>query len=426
MPLMESILEATGNERNKKCSLIVIDPKNELAGFVREALSRVGRSDDLIVVQPGESWYNPLSSPFLTEAEMPEKIITWASNTNRSVQRRSTGDGEYWANAQRALLSAIIGTTRAIHGKLTFTLLNQVFRQIEGFRKVGEASRWLEMQQVPEAAIRGITEYLALPLDTTRPCVSNSVSSVLYFWASEPLSGLTTENDDLPGIDPVDIIHEGKVVVVGCSGSAYGVSITPFLLALKEHFFGVLLSRDQVEVKDGETWIPINQTRPVFVVADEFQAYVSPDSSAGEFMALDRLRGFNAGMLCATQSLSSLESVLGASIHATRLVSLLSNQLFLSNICPSTAIQAEHILGKKKVKNYQTDCSRQIPAPVLFRTTRGRAKRSHGHRIAFTHEVPRVDAGTLAAMKTGQFWARLADGTVHTKKAPFISINSSK
>lgn len=425
MPLIESILETTGTDPDQKCSLMIADPKNELGPFIHDLLARVGRADDLVVLQPGKSWYDPLSSPLLTEAEIPEKIISWASNTHRSAQRQARGEADYWANAQRALLSALIAATRAIHGTLTFQLINDVFRRIEQCVSVAEASRWLEEAHVPERAVRGITEFLALPKDCTRPCVSNSVSSTLYFWDSEPLASLTTPDESIPHINPFEIMHEGKIVVIGCSGPAYGVSITPLLLALKEHFMGVLLSRDQIDVKVGDQWKPINQSRPVFLVADEFQAYMSVDSSAGELTALDRLRGFNGGMIAATQNISSLISVLGNVHHANRLTSLLSNQAYMANICPATAELAEHILGKKKINEYQADCSPELPAPLLFRNAKPRQKRSGGHRVRVAREVPRVNSCTLAAMKTGEYWLRLADGSVHKKKAPFSSIIAS-
>jgi hypothetical protein len=418
MPLVKEILRAAGNSAERKCGLLVADPKNELAPFLLDAAKEVGRQEDVVILKPGSVWYNPLSSPFLSETEVVEKIISWANNTHRNGSQRSRGDEMFWANAQRALLAALVATARAIHGEVNFRVLNQTMDRLNQYKNIGEANKWLRDYPIPEAAHKGLEDYLALPPNETRPCVSTSVSNTLYFWRHEPLVKLTTPTDSLPTIDPIDIIHHGKILVIGCSGAAFGASITPFLLALKEHSFTSLLSRDQIEVQENGVWNLINQTRPFFIVADEFQSYVSPDPSAGELTALDRLRGFRAGYIAATQNLASLHSVLGGAEHATRLIALFANQIYLSNLCPYTAHQAEFLMGKKKVKDRQVQQRRLIAPPLLIKREAWRRRQPTSQdAIVVTREVPRVDASTLSALRTGEFWVRLASGRVVKGKA---------
>jgi type IV secretory pathway TraG/TraD family ATPase VirD4 len=417
MPLIRSILAATGCGAEDKATLIIADPKNELAPFIAQALDAARRPDDLIVLKPGTAWYNPLGNPFLSnQNEMVEKIIAFARNTSRHPSSGIRHD-PFWDNAQRALLDAVIGAARTLHGpQIHFGLLNRVFRQINRFKSAADAEGWFKGKNLPPEAIQGLLDFLRLPADSTRPCVATSVANTLHFWAHDPLARLTTPSDDTPGIDPFDIVHRGKVLVIGCSGPAFGVSITPLLLSLKEHFFATLLSRDQIEVDDRDHWRLINQTRPVFFIADEFQSYVSPDSTAGELTALDRLRGFKAGYIAATQNLASLHSVLGDAAHATRLISLFSNQAYLANICPLTASQAEHILGKSKIRERQREIRPKMAPPLLLRETK-RYRSGCPEGIEITRIEPRVDASTLAAMKTGEFWLRLANGSVTKGRA---------
>jgi len=415
MPMIKSILAATGNAPDEKASLIIADPKNELAPFMAEALAAVGRADDLIVLKPGSGYYNPLGNPFLVnENEMVEKIVSFAENTRRQSSSPPR-DHAYWENAQRNLLGAIITATRTLHGpRLSFDLLNQTFREVDRFKTAQDAASWMSEKNFSPAAVNGIRDFLKLPHDTTRPSVASCVSNCLYFWQREPLAQLITPSESIPSVDPLDIVHQGKILVIGCSGPAFGVSITPLLLALKEHFFAALLSRDQIEVTDGVDWKLINQDRPVFFVADEFQSYMSASTQTGELTALDRLRGFKTGYIAATQNLASLHSVLGDSTHALRLISLFSNQAFLANICPVTATQASHILGTKKVRDGGTQPS--MAPPLMFRTEkRFRSKSRDG--LGFTRTEPRVNTSTLAAMSTGQFWLRLANGKVRYGKA---------
>lgn len=418
MPLIREILRATGTDALSKCGLVVADPKNEFASFLVEAAKEVGREEDVLILKPGSAWYNPLANPFLTSNEVVEKIISWANNTHRNGSRRSRGDEMFWANAQRSLLTALVATARAIHGVVDFKVLNETLERINSYKNIDEVNKWLRDYSIPDPARKGISDYLTLPSSETRPCVQTSVSNTLHFWRHEPLVSLTTPSISLPAIDPIDILHQGKILVIGCSGAAFGTSITPFLLALKEHFFTALLSRDQIEVSRGDQWDLINQVRPFFVVADEFQSYVSTDPSTGELTALDRLRGFKAGYIAATQNLASIHSVVGGADHAARLISLFSNQIYLANICPYTSRQAEFLMGKKKVKERQVQHRSPIAPPLLIRNDAWRRRKPvDKDAIIVTREVPRVDAATLSALRTGEFWFRLANGKVFKRRA---------
>ncbi len=419
MHLIRAILSATGIGSDEKAALIVIDPKNELTPFLQILTKECGREQDLVFFGPGTASYNPLGSPFLTEAEVVEKIILFGENTNRNGAGSASRMNEaYWANAQRSLLSALVASCRAIHEELTYPLLNQTFEAVNRLRDTTSLKDWLEKHPVPESAAEGLKEYVSLPCETTRPCVSTSASNVLYPWKNEPLASLIARNDALPTIDPFEIIDQGKILVVGCASAAFGVSIAPLLLALKEHIFASLLSRDQVDVQTNGAWNLINQKRPVFIICDEFQTYLSPDSNSGELVALDRLRSARAGFLGVTQNIASLHSVLRDQSHATRLISLFANQWYLANICPYSAQQASWMMGTKTKRVVQYSQEARMAPPLLtgHRSFSSKTSRQKGG-VVVPHEVPRVDAATLAKLKTGEFWLRLASGQVIKGKA---------
>jgi len=190
------------------------------------------------------------------------------------------------------------------------------------------------------------------------------------------------------------------------------------LLALKENLFSSLLSRDQVEVQAGEAWRPLNQERPVFIIADEFQSYLCADSTAGELVSLDRLRSAKAGYLAVTQNLASIYSVLGDSSHANRLISLFSNQWYLSNLCPYSSQQASWLMGTKTKRVVQYSQEPRMAPPLMtgHRST-GLRQGSQKSGVVIPQVVPRVDASALASLQTGEFWLRLANGKVVKGKA---------
>jgi type IV secretory pathway TraG/TraD family ATPase VirD4 len=411
MPLLRSIMQVTGNNVDRKAAFVVFDPKNELTPYMQLLAEEIGRLDDLIMLRPGKAYYNPLSNPFLTEAEMVEKIVLYASNTNRGGGR---GENEaFWANAQRSLLSAVVAVCRAQYSELTYHVLNEVFDKINRFPSSSSAVDWLDDASIPPVAKQGITEFLRLPGETTRPCVATSVSNMLYAWKAEPLRCLTTPREGVPEIDPFEIVDEGKILIISCATAAYGSSITPLMLALKEHMFTAILSRDQVEVEGDEGLRPINQERPIFVVGDEFQTYLSANSNAGELIALDRMRSAKAGYLAATQNLASIHSVMDNHAHATRLISLFSNQVHLSNTCPYTSNHIATLMGTKTKKVVQYSQETRMAPPLLVGREAYRKRNAKNRSgIVIPQQVPKVDAATLARMQTGEYWLRLANGKV--------------
>jgi len=405
LPLLSEILRVTGIDQATKAGMFIADPKNELAEHIQTLLKGTEREKDLIVLRPGSAYYNPLSSPFLTPPETVEKIISFGSNRDRSSSRPGSDD-LFWFSAMRGLLSATLALARALcppEEEIHFGALNNAFNRIIKFSSFSDARQWLIGKKIRLSAVdmASLESYLDLPDLSTKPCVTSSVQNLIYFWGQNPLKELVQPKADIPNIDPLDVIDSGKIVVVGCSSAAYGGSITPLLLALKEHLFAGLLSRDVLEVTENDSWRPINQVRPVFVIADEFQAYVSPDASTGEVQALDRLRGFKAGYIAATQNLASVHSVFSNGANAAKLIALFANQIFLANICHNTAQHAEFIMGLKAAgEENESTC---IAPPLLLKPGRYKPRSQNNN-------TPKLRASDLALLKTGEFWIRIANG----------------
>lgn len=401
LPLLDQILSVFDPAPSGKPSLIIADPKGELHSLLQPLLEKYGRLDDLVILETGASYYNPLSNPFLTQTELVEKLIAFAKNASRSSQADAMQqDSIYWENSMRNLLSALAAVARInprTPGVFTMDDLSKHWDKLSKYSSRGAMQEWLvTLKEQPNAAARRtLLEYGGLP-DVTRACVCTSVSNVLYPWGLEPLKSLVTPKANLHEIDPLSIVDNGKILLISCSGPAYGTSITPLLTALKEHLFASILSRNQIDVvEDGSTRL-INQSRPIFVIADEFQSYMSNSHSSGEITALDRLRGFRCGYIAASQNLSSIYSVLNGDMHGRRLLALFSNQLFMNNIDISTADYAFSML----CQTLPLFDDPHVPLP-------------HSLRENLPPPNARYTPGALATLKTGEFWLRLASGTIH-------------
>lgn len=413
LPLIEQILTSFGSAPDEKAAMIFADPKGELQSLLKPLLQRCSRENDLVVLGPEQAFYNPLSNPFLTQAEIVEQLVQWAKQSSRSARGDSMAqESMYWENAMRHLLSALVAIARLnsqVSGVLTLGDVVRIHDSATHINSKHAAVEWLagfKFQPSPDTR-RAINEYGMLP-DATRACVQTSVSNVIYPWTLEPLKSLVAPNANRIEVDPLDIIDQGKVLLISCSGPAYGTSITPLLAALKEHFFASILSRSEISVVEGGTSRLINQTRPVFFVADEFQSYMSTSSTTGEVAALDRLRCFRCGYIAATQNLSSIYSTLNSEMHGRRLLALFSNQLFLNNIDLTTADYAFATLNP--TLGIFDDPIPPLPPALL----KGRPP------------VPkRYSPGALTTLQTGEFWLRLANGRIHHAHSHHQSPSSS-
>lgn len=394
MPLLRELLRATGTDPETKVGLVVADPKNEFRPFLEASLAEVGRLDDLVIIGPGEGCYNPLTSPFLTQLEMVEKIAALSLHRSRGIGGPARDDA-FWEGSMKSLLGVCIQLHIETKGlPLTFVGVNESLRQILSFRSMSRATEWLTERQIdlPPDILHSLETFLTLPADSTRPCVAETTMNAISFWLHEPLRSLSTPTATMPAIDPLAPIDQGKIILLACTSAAHGTSLAPLMLALKEEIFSGLLARDQIEVDTENGSRLINQTRPVFIVADEFQTYLTNNGAMGELAALDRIRGFRGGYIAATQNLASLHSALKRDVDAVRLLALFANQVFLANICPLTAVHAEFLFADSREES--------LPPPLLphMRSSDLKAKDFKGQ--------------DLSRLRTGEFWLRSADGSI--------------
>ena len=150
------------------------------------------------------------------------------------------------------------------------------------------------------------------------------------------------------------------------------------------------------------------------------QRSISSNLDAGEFVALDRMRSNRAGYLACTQNLASIHSVMQNHAHASRLISLFSNQVHMSNTCVYTSDHVATLMGTKTKRTVQYSNERPLAPPLLLgRETYRKRKKQNG--VIVPHQAPRVNAADLARLPTGQFWFRLASGRVVKGRGKLVS-----
>jgi Type IV secretion-system coupling protein DNA-binding domain len=256
------------------------------------------------------------------------------------------------------------------------------------------AARFAFNRISPEA--RSILRDFGRLADETRESVLAVVGNGLNAFRESPLRELMNPTSLRPNVDLGEIIESGKCVVVSCVERSFGNSTLPLLMAVKEAFADLILSRKDIERESAtETWIKINQHREILYIADECHRLVTRGDSGGELDFLDLCREFNCRAILATQSLSALESVMGTKA-SDRLVALFGHHVFLSNIDPSTAAWADRM--------FDTGQDKLFPPPLL--RTNSRHKKMIDWR----------GSQTLASLRTGEFIIRTRDGDHYRRR----------
>jgi type IV secretory pathway TraG/TraD family ATPase VirD4 len=398
--LLRELLALHADDPRLKAGACIIDPKGDLAGYVREAMACCGRTD-LVVIGPGreEQTFNPIGNPALSAAEVANLLISAAAQVGPEPENRARSGERFWEQADRTVLAAMVSACR--HALALSTEGSQKLRidHLLKFRRMlsrpaKELREWAGQlaSELDSSAGTALLEFAALPEGTTRPCIAASIGAVLQAWAEPPLSLVANPAADRPEADLGRIISDGAVVIVNTAHAEHAAALLPAQMLLKKDFYSRVLARPRTNS---------NQERPVWLVIDEFNRVFSPqDDSEANF--LEAARSSRCGAVLLTQNLSGLAHRAGGTQIVDKLVALTNTQIFLQNNDPLTIDFAHRSLGTKTVHRFHEAVDATLPPPCLFPPKRVRTRTLRtGVKIPIL--VPVAD---LPRLKTGELWIR--------------------
>ena len=318
----------------KRSSVLVIDPKHELLGAVQDVLMSQGESDRLIVLAgqrkscpvkffsadenltnrerlckinvvlgtadmaaDGHSYWHVSGMQVLERcmnleeayrsARKKSLVNLWLAKieTETTQKARSKSKG-FWA----ALLS-ILNSTRT--GKSSFRWANTCLKELlkeaglkdhpdattmDSFQEESDLMQWQYRVQSADPVIRLLAD----------PEIARAVDM-------DPFPSTNAKSLDLR-----DAIDAGVVVLFQPSPEPNSVIAAR---AIKSQWYAAVRNRSDME-------------RPVGVVVDEFQRFVTLDEASGDANFLDVARGYRCNCVFATQSLEALLNALKSSRHA--------------------------------------------------------------------------------------------------------------
>ena len=394
-PLLREYLSRGANRTETKVGLLLMDPKGDMLDWVRDLLRSLGREEDLIVIGEGQHGFNLFSSLPLSPMHYASRLSALANSLSRVAQIRQ--DNEYWVHQQRQILEALIHVAQIQHPDEPVRIADIVSLRFQllpklriSFEKIGFKFPLEEMGE----GTRALKDFSNLPNDT-RECVLSTVANCLSVFHQPPLAELMNPPPD-KNVDLTRIVEEGKCVVVSCATRSFGNATLPLLQAVKEAFADIVLCRSEIEVDRGKGFQKINPDREVLYVADEAHQILSSGNDGGELDFLDTCREFKCRAILATQSITSLQSVMGI-IPANRLVSLFGNHVFLNSIDPATGEWADRM--------FRVGGDQSLPPPLLV------------PRFHRSESIDWEGPQTLGKLQIGEFLLRTREGKVYRKKA---------
>lgn len=255
--------------------------------------------------------------------------------------------------------------------------------------------RWLALLHGHfQGRIRAMLPQLVPTNPTTGAVLLSELNAIARLFRSGPARDLLLGN-----LNPIAgtwerVIDEGLVVIVDLP-AAGSPENRMCLIALAQSLMGAILRRASARIADR----PLNQLRPVIIVADEFHSYLC---SKGRHDGLDRFLGscreFGAIALLATQSLSQLHNVFGDWMRTESLLGHTRHVFLGASTCSLTCQWAERICGTKSAgsRPLMIDWHQDPAVAALVDTP--------------ASEEPRVLSRNLAQLRTGIFYVKAPDG----------------
>lgn len=333
LPLLKALLKYELRD-GKEASLLVIDPKRELIAHVRSTLAERGETDRLVII--GDSMPVPLftKDSTLSMSDRLAKLEIFAPTEHAS------GDHSYWKNlgmsVVRDLLQLEWAFSQNTGGKRLAALMCRELKlshiESTGFwqylRAVLAHSRTSKssLREV-DALLRGMCLQAHVESQATQVMqVYAADDELMRQWcyavqSAEPLINALANTDiaRYVDLDPIqtdhsihtdipELIEHGKVVLF-CPEPTEGHRVAA--MALKQKFFESVFSR-------------ADQKRPIGIVIDECQKFITNDSETGEQGFLDRCRAYRCLVVMATQSISSLKHALGSNSAAQTAIEIVT------------------------------------------------------------------------------------------------------
>ncbi len=401
LPLLDGLLRYRLTD-GTHAAVLVIDPKAELLPRVQKTLAELGEADRLVVIGDGTApiAYFPPGSP-LSPTERLEKLKVFDPEGNTTGDRNS-----YWRCIGHAFLRDLV----QVEAKYFWATGQRLFQQLSDELKLPrQGNAWATLREVlgfarlssqslrrVSALLLGHCEDAGLDLGTEARALAayTGDTGLIEQFNFVLMSGLDTlgaalANPDTASLVDFDVVADSQhprtdVAALMDAGRVVVFQPQPreghrvAAMALKSKWYEAVFARQNLQ-------------RPVGIVIDEAQQFLTNDEESGEQNFLDRCRAYRCITLLATQSLASLRYRFGSNEAARNALDIIVANCPSKFILRNTDGETLHWLRE------------QIPPPSL-----------PGRHI--------VEARPPSGLKRGEAYYLLADGTWGRSRASLAGL----
>jgi hypothetical protein len=404
LPCVERVLQRFGNDPEMKAGMLLIDAKGDMAELASEAVRRSGRTDEPFILGMGGNCWFGLFDHFNGD---PTAVSNFLYET---LEDRSSGSGvgneSYWHENAKRLLHAAVICAKAKHGpdlgnlkgfcraiNILLSLKSESSRDSDDDDVVQDGTkRSFEkliddgylLRRISAAEKSQLEEYVKHDMHdlstNTWSCIANMTRNYVAQFSQPDLRMLFEPRPGMAKITPEDIIDRGAMLIVSLSPVIYGDAAAPFRICIKKAFFERVLQRNHLVTGPEGAERPINQTRPILCVMDEFHTTLSPAGRSSDVYFLDRAREFRCMCILATQGISAISSVINDQGMRDHLLNNCRTKFFFGNDCPQT-LEYFQVLGGTERCLVQSRRMVRVTAPPRFRLPNHQFCRPASHSV---------------------------------------------
>ncbi len=339
-PFAKQILFYKSYDPELKPGILFLDVKGNFYQKVEEFAELANRKDDLIMIElGGENKYNPLHKPELRPLVLSNRVKTVLG----LFSPRGATDG-YWLDKAELLIAECIKLIRLYNdGYVTFAEINKLVSNknylMNKIKILSEDQDIMTKEEIDlfDTARNYFEGEYANLAENTLTTIQSVVTQMTQLFYTDPeiRDTFAAPIEELNFLGFKDVIDKGKIVILKMNIAQYRNLAKTIAAYMKLDFQTEVMSR---LVRKGA-----NRERPVFMVSDEYQEFVT--STDAEFYAQSREP--KCCSIVATQSYTSLINTLKDRDIVRTVTQNLINKIWLRTDDPFTVEEAQKQLGKE-------------------------------------------------------------------------------
>jgi hypothetical protein len=332
--LLDGLLSVTAHF-NKKSSALVLDPKGDFRDKLRIILRRLGRLDDLMILDPASpesiTW-NPLDSPD-DELELANRFVA----VMEILDAGKEGGDPFWINAAKQFFRHAIALLRLAYPDHPPTLQQILLLAPQlnpggaGDSLLGDCVRRIDVKDHrSETCLQFFAEQWRTMPAEQHAGVLGQITNMLDPFTLPPYNRIISGKSTMR---MGDLLKEGKILYLGMPIAEKEAMTRTIGTFLKLAYY-----REVLRV--------INKKWPSIFFCDEFQAFFTP-SRGGDADFFERSRqSFHANII-GTQNLPALLKQSPREEPAMNLLGNCAVKIFLRNSDPKTNEYASKLWGER-------------------------------------------------------------------------------